>query len=774
MCRYFYKLKNSSEINSKQLGITEVCGNLFSENPTNIVLFGYFSEISISGYFQHQASPKLPMFYINQKPIPEKYFTLKTLGQKTHFSVAIPTPALPGEKVYEVVITSPNFTEGFAINMAGPLPNNLEDKELFFYLKNQIWYYHQIVSESTKRVYAIEQSLSWKITRPLRLFLDILQKLPLLLTSSGWKALKNLLSTKSQKAPLISKLNKVISTDSDTGKYQHFLHKKAWEDPTPEEIKKIINEFKLQPKISLLTPVYNCPPEFLKACVDSVLAQSYTEWELCLYDDFSTNPETINYLISIQNKHDRIKVKFGQSNLHIAEATNQCFEMSTGNYIALLDHDDTLHPHALYEIVSFVNKNPDIDFIYSDEDKISVEGVQTDPYFKSDFNIDLFLSNNYLNHFSVFKTEIFKQAGKFRKGFEGSQDYDLFLRILSITKKFGHIPKVLYHWRKVPGSTADTYQSKSYPEKAALKALTEYIQREKIDGVIEKGFFPGCFRLKRTIKTKPKVSIIIPFRDEVTMLKDCLKSIWLNTEYNNYEIILVNNQSTKEETLNYLNNIKTQVTVLDYNQPFNYSAINNFAVKHAKGEVLLFLNNDIEAREKGWLEAMIEHIERPEIGAVGAKLSYPDNTLQHAGVVLGINGVAGHVHKHLPSISPGYFMRANAIQNLSACTAACLMVKKAVFEKIGGFNEKNLTIAFNDIDLCLEIRKLGYKITYTPYAHLTHYESKSRGFEDTPEKIKRFESEIKFMQQKWGETLFSDPYYNPNLTLNKEDFSLKM
>ena len=439
-----------------------------------------------------------------------------------------------------------------------------------------------------------------------------------------------------------------------------------------------------------------------------------------------------------------------------------------------MDHDDTLHPNALFEVVKFINKNEEIDFIYSDEDKLTIEGYQTEPYFKSDFNPDLFLSNNYLNHFSVIRRSVFEQAGKFRKGFEGSQDYDLFLRIFSITNNFGHIPKVLYHWRKIPGSTAETYSAKSYPELASQKALNQYLTREKLKGSVEKGKFPGSFRIKREISGKSKISIIIPFKDEVELLKKCLNSISNTVNYKNLEIILVNNRSKKQSTLKYLNHIKDKYSILNYNEVFNYSAINNFAVEKASGEIILFLNNDIEAIEKGWFEAMIEHIERANVGAVGAKLSYPDFTLQHAGVILGINGVASHGHKHLPSDSPGYFMRANAIQNLSACTAACLMVKKEVFNKVGGFDEKNLKIAFNDIDLCLKIRDLGYLITYTPFAHLIHHESKSRGFEDTPQKISRFKKEIEFMKYKWREKLIFDPYYNKNLTLIKEDFSVKL
>jgi GT2 family glycosyltransferase len=425
-------------------------------------------------------------------------------------------------------------------------------------------------------------------------------------------------------------------------------------------------------------------------------------------------------------------------------------------------------------VVKHINEDTNVDFIYSDEDKLTLNGQRVEPYFKSDFNLDLFLSNNYLNHFSVFKKSLFDKVGGFRKGYEGSQDYDLFLRMLSAEANFGHIDKVLYHWRKIPGSTADSYSAKSYPEEASQKALNDYLEREKIKGSIKKGKFPGSFRLMREIIGSPLVSIIIPFKDQINLLKSCIEGLKNTVTYQNIELILVNNDSREQETIDYLESVKIDHTLLEYNGAFNYSAINNYAVSKAKGEFVLLLNNDIEPLKTGWFEAMLEQIQRKKVAAVGAKLLYPDHTIQHAGVILGINGVASHGFKHLPSDSPGYFMRANAPQNLSACTAACLMIKKSVFEELKGFDTENLKIAFNDIDLCLKIREAGYLIVYTPYAELIHHESKSRGFDTTPEKIERFASEVGFMKNKWKETLLNDPYYNSNLTLTKEDFSLKL
>lgn len=767
-------MKSNGENTANSIGISEVCGNLFSEKPENVILFGFFQEISFSGHFNKKNKDSFPLITINKFEVDKKFIVSKSEGNKIHFFVSIPSGIIPGETYYLIELNLFDKKTNFQITMAGPMPDNLEEKELNFYLKNQIWFYHQLVTDKNKRVLALENSLSWKVTAPLRFILEIFKKIPIIFSKEGVKVTKNILFDKTEKATLNQKLHQILNTDNATALYQHFLNRRAWEELTPKEVDKAIRQLNFNPKISILTPVYNCPKTYLKAAIESVKNQSYTNWELCLYDDCSTEKETIDYLKSIENTDNRIKLKFGKQNLHISDSSNQAYELSSGDFIGLLDHDDTLHPNALFEVVKFLKENPDTDFVYSDEDKITIDGKQTEPYFKPDFNPDLFLSNNYLNHFSVIKREIFEKAGKFRKGYEGSQDYDLFLRIFSLTKNFGHIPKVLYHWRKVPGSTADKYDAKSYPENASLKALSDYLKREKILAEVKKGIFPGSFRIQRTIVEHKKVSIIIPFKDKVTLLKTCLNSLAKTITYNNIEIILVNNRSKKKSTENYLASLDKSFKILSIDSDFNYSALNNNASKIATGEYLLFLNNDIEAIEKGWLTSMVEHIQREEVGAVGAKLSYPDYTIQHAGVILGINGVASHGHKNLPSNSPGYFMRANTIQNLSACTAACLLVKKEVFEKVGGFDEQNLKIAFNDIDFCLKIRDLGYLITYTPFAHLIHYESKSRGFEDTPQKIKRFEKEIDFMKLKWGKKLHQDPYYNKNLTLQKEDFSIKL
>ena len=763
-------MKLDSENSPKYLRISEVAGNLLKETPTNIVLFGYFNDINITGQSKLNSDINVS---INGISMASNEITFKSNSSNLQFNAQIPTSKYNFDSGYQVLISSNQEIVHFTIQNAGALPDNLSNDELFKYLKNQIWFYHQIVNDRSKRLYAIEHSLSWKITKPLRYSLDVISALPKLLSKNGMRFFWNAITNSTEKN-IIQKLNNAVKPIDNVAVYQHFIQKQAWGEPTIDDIKIQIQNFDKRPLISIVIPTFNTPVNYLKECIESVTQQSYKNWEICIYDDASTNKETLALLKKYNEQIESIKVKFGEVNEHISGASNQAVKLAKGDFIGLLDHDDLLISDALFEVVKHININTEVDFIYSDEDKLTLKGQRVDPYFKSDFNLDLFLSNNYLNHFSVFKKSLFDKVDGFRKGYEGSQDYDLFLRMLSAKANFGHIDKVLYHWRKIPGSTAESYSAKSYPEEASQKALNDYLMREKIQGLIKKGEFPGSFRLERKLVTSSLVSIIIPFKDQVELLKTCVEGINKTVIYQNIELVLVNNDSQKQETLDYLESIKHHHTILKYSGDFNYSAINNYAVSKAKGEFVLLLNNDIEPLKTGWFEAMLEHIQRKKVGAVGAKLLYPDYSIQHAGVILGINGVASHGFKHLPHDTPGYFMRANATQNLSACTAACLMIKKSVFEEVKGFDAKNLKIAFNDIDLCLKIREAGYLIVYTPYAELIHHESKSRGLDSTPEKMERFASEVSFMKNKWKNTLQNDPYYNSNLTLEKEDFSLKL
>lgn len=572
-----------------------------------------------------------------------------------------------------------------------------------------------------------------------------------------------------------------ISVDDLTidKQYTLFLEAKGNKDIALERKKKIADTLsKRGPLISVVTPVFNTRPNYLSACIQSVVGQLYGKWELCLYDDSSTDKETLAELKKWVNSDPRIRVEYGTDNLHISGATNAAIRMASGDFIALLDHDDELAPEALLAVAEVIDQQPEVDFIYSDEDKIDALGRRCDPHFKPDFNQDLFLSTNYICHLAVIRKSLGDRVGWFRKGFEGSQDYDLFLRITDYNPNIHHIPEVLYHWRKVPGSTAAVYSHKGYADDSAWQALVDYVGRNQIEGRVERGLFPGAFRIVRDITEKKLVSIIIPFKDQVQLLANCIDSLFATIQYQPFELLLVNNMSSESQTIEYLRKLKARhpsVTILDYNFPFNYSAINNWAVQQAKGQYVLFLNNDTKAMGKGWLSAMVEHIQRDNVGAVGARLLYPDMTVQHAGVILNLKGLAGHAHRHLPDDMSGYFLRSVAIQNFSACTAACLLVKKAIFEKVNGFDEIHLPIAFNDIDLCLKIRSLDKLIVYTPYARLIHFESKSRGSDQTSERVRQFQAEIDFFKKKWKSVLDKgDPYYNPNLDLQSEWFSLDL
>lgn len=546
-----------------------------------------------------------------------------------------------------------------------------------------------------------------------------------------------------------------------------------------ERYRKISTGFTYRPKISIITPVYNPEVAWIRAAIDSVLAQAYDNWELCLADA-STREDVKKCLADYADKDKRIKLKFLDKNRGIALNSNEALSLATGEFVAFLDHDDELSADSLYEVVKHLQDRPDVDMIYSDEDKISEKGRRESPFFKPEWSPDLMLSYMYVCHLSVYRKAIVDAIGGFREGFEGSQDYDLALRFIEKTDKIHHIPKILYHWRTVKGSTAVSVDKKSYAHASGKKALEEFLVRGGIEATVEDGFWTTSYHVKRKLLSNPMVSIIVPIKDNAEILRRCLESIVQKTDYNNYEIIVVNNNSVKKETYDYLEKLDkmNEFTVLEYNHPFNFSAINDFAVRYAKGDVFLFLNNDTEVIDPGWLTAMLEHAQRKEVGAVGCKLLFPNGMVQHAGVVLGLNngskekGVAGHSHKWFAD-SHGYFGRIDVISDVSAVTAACMMIRKDVFQEAGGFDE-NLSVAFNDVDLCLKLRRKGYLIVYTPYASLYHHESYSRGYEDTPEKIERFKREVRLVRSRWGGVIDAgDPYYSPNLTLDREDFSIK-
>jgi len=553
--------------------------------------------------------------------------------------------------------------------------------------------------------------------------------------------------------------------------YDIWIEKNSLNEEKIKIIKEEIAKFPYKPKISIIMPVYNVEKIWLEKALASVSNQLYDNWELCIVDDASTK-RYIKEILSLHEKNEKVKIKYLKKNKGISGASNEALSLAAGEFVGFLDNDDELSADALYENVKLLNLRPEADLIYSDEDKINPKGIRIEPFFKPDWSPDLFLSFNYICHFSVCRKKIIDKIEGFREGFEGSQDYDLLLRLTEKTDKIFHIPTVLYHWRQAEGSTAVVHKEKITHIENTMRALKEALDRQKIDGTVEKGNHFDRFesyRVRRKIKGSPLVSIIIPMKDMVSFLKRNLKSIEEKTEYKNYEIIVVDNNSKEKETHDYFESIrkKNNIRIIEYKDEFNFSKINNFAVSQAKGDHVLFLNNDIEVTTKGWLRSMLEHSVRKEVGAVGAKLVFPNNTIQHAGTVLGLGGVAGHSHKHIPLASDGYFGALNTIRNYSAVTAACMLTKKKIFEEVGGFNEIHLSVAFNDVDLCMKMREKGYLVVYTPYAVLRHYESTSRGYDLNPD-------EILFMKNKWGKTLMSDPYYNPNLTFDSEDFRIKI
>lgn len=547
--------------------------------------------------------------------------------------------------------------------------------------------------------------------------------------------------------------------------------------PTEEVLgKQRKTSFAYAPLISVAVPVYKTPEVFLKQMLDSVQAQTYPNWELCIVNASPQEKYMQEILAEYSKKDPRIRVKDLAENAGIAENTNEALKMAKGEFIGLLDHDDLLAPNALYEIVALLNKNKKAEAVYTDEDKVTMElDEHFQPHFKPDFNLDLLRSNNYICHFFVVKKTIADKVGGFRREFDGAQDHDFILRCIENAKEVAHVPEILYHWRTHKASTADNPASKMYAFDAGKRAVEAHLKRVGVEGEVEHTPDLGFFRVKYPVQGEPMISIIIPNKDEKESLEACLKSIQEKTEYENYEILIVENNSTTKEIFAYYKELSKipRIRVLKWEREFNYSAINNFAAAHAKGEYLLFLNNDVTVITKGWLKEMLGVCQRREVGAVGVKLLYPDRTIQHAGCVVGIGGIAGAMFVNMPAERTGYLHKASILQDLSAVTAACMMMKKEVFDEAGGFTEK-LAVAFNDIDLCLKVREKKHLIVYDPYVQLYHMESKSRGAEDSKEKVRRFQTEIEYMRTNWISILKNgDPYYNKNLSLTKWNYSLK-
>ena len=520
-------------------------------------------------------------------------------------------------------------------------------------------------------------------------------------------------------------------------------------------------KLKYNPLISVIIPTYNVSKELLSECIDSVLNQSYSNFEICIADDNSTFGETIETLKEYE-KNDKVKVVYRKVNGMISESSNTALSIAKGEFIVLLDNDDLIEKDALYYIVEVLNKDKSIDMIYTDEDKLDFNGRKMEPHFKPDYSPDTLMSVNYICHLCCMRKSIVDKLGGFRSEFDGSQDYDLFLRFTEVTDKIYHIRKVLYHWRQTKTSTAGYMGNKSYAYIAGKKALEDSLKRRNIKGTVLENPRVSTYLVKYD-NNNPLVSIIIPIKDKAKMTKRCIDSLYEKNTYKNFEIILVDNNSCEEETFKMLDQYKKRdnFKVIRLECEFNYSHINNEAVKHARGDYLLFLNNDTEVIDSDFIEWMVGYASLSHVGCVGIKLLYPDKLVQHAGVVLGFGGVVGHIYVANSYYDNGLFGRLVMPYNYTAVTAACLMIDKNKFNEVKGFDE-NLKVALNDVDLNLKVLDKGYFNVCLSNITMFHYESKSRGYEASKEKHERFLSEQEYMKNKWGKKLDEDKFFSKN------------
>ncbi|MGY4429471.1 GT2 family glycosyltransferase/SAM-dependent methyltransferase [Bradyrhizobium sp. F1.13.1] len=643
-----------------------------------------------------------------------------------------------------------------------------------------------------ERLAAIETSTLWRLSLPLRIALARLPRVRSLLrrgakglhwTITGQPAARLIESVRQRRfspggpktsASLGAQIGEVPPVEdqfhSRGGQADYLKWIEAYDRLQPGEtsiIRAYISTLPAQPKVSIIVPLYNTPANVLEEMIASVRVQAYENWELCLADDASEESNIQAKLQCAATEDARIKLVFSKANGGISAASNAALELASGDYIALLDHDDVLAPHALATMVVAINQHPDSDIFYSDEDKLDAEGRRYGAYFKPDWNPELIYGQNFISHLGVYRTSLVRSVGGFRLGFEGSQDYDLTLRcVAATTSKIVHVPHILYHWRLHPGAQTFSSTQLARATSAARCAIKEHLEQlgEEVDVV------DGCASFHRVVRKPqtpwPRVSVIIPTRDHPDILAECLRGLVDCTDYPDLDIIVADNGSVEENTKRLLAKMSQRgVRVVDCAGPFNYPKINNRAIRHAKGEILLLLNNDVSMTEPQWLKEMVIYLLKQDVGAVGAKLFYPDGTVQHGGVVLGLGGVAGHLHLGAPHDSWGYFGWLGLARDVAGVTAACMAVRRSVFEQIGGFDEENLAIAFNDVDLCIRIREAGYRIIWTPYAQLTHHESKSRGLDNTEERRRRFEREVRYMRARWGDLLDHDPFWSSNLSL---------
>jgi O-antigen biosynthesis protein len=535
-----------------------------------------------------------------------------------------------------------------------------------------------------------------------------------------------------------------------------------------------IRDLEYKPLISVIMPVYETPEWALREAIGSVRHQLYPNWELCIADDASTTPHVVNLLRQAAADDSRIKWIRRERNGHISAASNSALALASGEFVALMDHDDLLPEHALYEVAVALNKNPSLDFIYSDEDQIDGKGRRFQPYFKTDWNIDLLLGHNMISHLGVYRRTLLDRVGGFREGFEGSQDYDLALRCADATipAHICHIPSVLYHWRRDYGAASFSDKQQAECSAAALRAISDHLERRGEEGDVKPHpVLPQWSRVIRQIpRPAPLVSLIVPTRDRADLLGMCVEGLLNRTDYPEIEVLVVDHSSQLPATFELFEKLKLdpRVRILPHAGTFNYSAINNMAAAEAKGSIIGLINNDIDVINPEWLSEMVSLAVLDGVGAVGAKLIYPDGRVQHGGIVLGIGGIANHFNYAMLRWDTGYFGRNLLVSSVSAVTGACLIVRRSIFEEAGGLNETDLSVAFNDVDLCLRLRRKGYRNVWTPHAELYHRESASRGAENTREKLARFEREIEHMLAHWGPQLAHDPFYNDNFSTKTE------
>lgn len=539
--------------------------------------------------------------------------------------------------------------------------------------------------------------------------------------------------------------------------------------PSHAALERRLSALEDRPLVSIILPVYNTPEPLLRRAIDSVRAQIYSTWELCIADDRSTDPTVAVVLAEYEASDERVRVVRRDNNGHIAAASNTALELASGSWVAPMDHDDELTPHALAHVVLALAKKPGAGMVYTDEDKVDLEGRRHSPYFKPDFDPLLLLGQNFLGHLVLYRRDLVARAGGYREGFEGSQDWDLTLRVaeLMADDEVLHVPRVLYHWRTHPGSTAAGISAKPYARDAGRRAVLEHIDRLGASGNVVTNPATGWHRVRWTLPDPaPKVSIVVPTRDG-HLLARCLESVFRLTSYPDYEILVVDNGSLSRATLNLLSSQEHLVRVVRDERPFNYSALNNVAVSRAEGELVCLLNDDCEVTDSEWLSELVGQVMQEGVGVAGAKLLYPDRRIQHAGVVLGLDSVAGHVHRLSDRMASGHGGRLHLPQTFSAVTAACMVVRRGVWNQVGGLDEEHLPIAFNDVDFCLRVREAGWRIVWTPFAELIHHESATRG-EDTGPRAEGFAHECAYMKSRWGRELRCDPAYNPNLSLQSE------